>query len=75
MMFFGSIGMILILLFWSGLILGGIWLVRTVFSNSKTNQSEKWTTIQTSPLELLERRYARGEVSREEYQQIKADLT
>lgn len=72
---FGGIGLILMLLFWGGLILGGIWLVSAVFTSSQPNQSGKMTTHQTSPREIVDQRYARGEISREEYEQIRADLT
>lgn len=72
---FGGIGLILMLLVWGGLILGGIWLVRTVFTSSQPNQSGKMTTNQPSPREIADQRYARGEIDREECEQIKADLT
>lgn len=71
----GGIGLILMLLFWGGLILGGIWLVKAVFTNSQPNQTGRMTTNQASPREILDKRYARGEISREEYEQIRADLT
>jgi putative membrane protein len=72
---FGGIGLILMLLFLGGLILGGIWLVRTAFASNQPNQSGQMTTHQASPREILDQRYARGEISREEYEQIRADLT
>lgn len=39
-------------------------------------QSNQTTPAQTSqtPLELLKARYARGEISREEYEQVRLDL-
>jgi putative membrane protein len=68
---FGFIGLLFMILFWGGLILGGIWLVRTLFDNSPGTS----TSIQkSSAREILDQRYARGEISREEYEQIKADL-
>ena len=72
---FGIIGLLLMLLFWGALIAGGVWLVKTFLAGSQPNQSGNMTTKQASPKEILDQRYARGEISREEYEQIKADLT
>lgn len=71
---FGIIGLLLMILFWGGLILGGIWLVKTVLASNQPNQSGNMTSKQASPREILDQRYARGEISREEYESIKADL-
>ena len=75
MMGFGIIALLLILLFWGGLILGGIWLVKTFLAGNQSNQSGNMIRKQTSPRETLDQRYVRGEISREEYEQIKADLS
>ena len=75
MMFFGGLGFILMLLFWVGLILGGVWLVKTVFTGSPQNQSGNVSTKPSSARDILDQRYARGEISQEVYEQIKADLT
>lgn len=68
---FGFIGLLFMALFWGGLILGGIWLVRTLFDNSPGTSP---STRQPSARDILDQRYARGEISREEYEQIRADL-
>ncbi|MCJ7701779.1 MAG: SHOCT domain-containing protein [Anaerolineales bacterium] len=72
---FGGIGLILMLLFWGGLIVGGAWLVKTVFTGSQQNHFRNSTSEHSSPRKILDQRYARGEISREEYERIKADLT
>jgi putative membrane protein len=72
---FGIIGLLLMVLFWGALILGGVWLVKTIFVSSQPNQPGNMPPKQASPREILDQRYARGEISREEYEQIKADLT
>jgi len=74
MMGFGGIGLILMLLFWGGLIFAGVWLVKTIFTNGQQNQSRMVTLEQTSPRDILDQRYIRGEISKDEYDQIKADL-
>lgn len=71
---FGGIGLILMILFWGGLIFGGIWLVKTVFTNSQQTSSGRPEPRQPTAREILDQRYARGEISREEYEQVKADL-
>jgi putative membrane protein len=75
MMAFGGIGILLMVLFWGALIFGGIWLVKTVFTSTPQNQTGNEISMQSSPRGILEQRYARGEISREEYEQIKTDLT
>ena len=72
MMGFGGIGLILMLLFWGGLIFGGVWLVKMLFNNGQNGPA---TPRQLSVQEILDQRYARGEISREEYEIMKKDLT
>ena len=72
---FGLIGLLLMLLFWGGLILGGVWLVKNVIACNQPNQSGNIISKHASPREILDQRYARGELSREEYEQTKADLS
>jgi len=72
---FGGLGLIFMLLFWVVLIFGGIWLVKTLFNRETGNASNKPEGPQQSTArEILDQRYARGEISREEYVQIKNDL-
>lgn len=71
---FGGIGLILMLIFWGSLIFGGAWLAKALFNAGQGNQSGFPAPRQPSAREILDRRYARGEISREEYEQIKADL-
>ena len=71
MMGFGGIGLIFMLLFWGGLIFGGAWLVKVLFNGG---QNIPAAPRQLSAREILDQRYARGEISREEYERIKQDL-
>jgi len=75
MMAFGGIGLLLMVLFWGVLIAGGVWFVKAVFTSAPQNHVGNPNSRQASPREILDQRYARGEISREEYEQIKADLT
>lgn len=70
---FGILGLLLMVLFWGGLIALVIWLVRSIFpvSQQTTNTS---VGIEPNALEILGERYARGEITREQYEMIKQDL-
>jgi putative membrane protein len=73
---FSWIGMILNLVLVVAVIIGVvllvIWLVRRMGRNS--NQIYSTPSGVQSPKDIAQARYARGEISREEYQQIIADL-
>jgi len=74
MMFFGGIGLLLMVLFFGVLIVGGVWFLKAAFSNQPQNHAGSAFSRQASPREILDQRYARGEISREEYERIKSDL-
>jgi len=70
---FGILGLLLMVLFWGGLIALVIWLVRSIFPVSQ--QTPKPTAgIEPNALEILGERYARGEITREQYDMMKQDL-
>lgn len=66
----GGIGLILMLLFLGSLIFSGVWVVKTVSGSRQQNLLESTAIKQSSPREILDQRYARGEISREEYERI-----
>lgn len=55
--------------FWWFLIIAFIVLLVKTFFNSSTHKSDRET-----PLEILKRRYADGEIDREEFEEKKRDL-
>ncbi len=63
-----GLGFIFMLLFWGLLILGVAALIRLLMTSSSRGPRDK------SPLEIVQERYARGEIDREEYDQKKSDL-
>lgn len=66
MMGFGMYwGWLLFILFWLAVIGGGIWLGSLQAGQKKDGASAR---------EILDQRYARGELSREDYERMKADL-
>jgi putative membrane protein len=65
-MLFGSIWFVV---FW-GLI---IWAVTTVISKSGGGQSSQGPH-EESPLDIAKKRYARGEISKEEFERLREDF-
>lgn len=66
----GILGLIVVVLIFGGLLVGGSWAVRALFPGSVTSERRGGE----SPQELLEQRYARGELSRVDYETIRQDL-
>lgn len=67
-LFGGLIGMIFNLLILVGIVLLIVWAVKRFTSSNPS------TGLQT-PKEILQARYARGEISREQYQQLLSDVS
>jgi uncharacterized membrane protein len=61
----------LLLVSWLAVILGA---VLVLVWGARQSGREKSPTSEEAPLTILQRRYARGELSPEEYQRIRADL-
>jgi len=66
-MLFGSIWFVI---FW-GLI---IWAVATLVSKAGGGQSSQ-ASHEESPLDIARKRYARGEISKEEFERLREDFT
>jgi len=58
----------LMILFWIAVIAGVVVLVKFVLDQSSRSARDK------SPLQILQERYARGEINREEYEQKRREL-
>ena len=69
---FGGFGFIFMALFWIVIIGGGIWLLSNLFP--KNNGSQTRPSDNESALDILKQRYARGELTKEEYESIRYDL-
>lgn len=77
---FGLIGVILNLVITIGVIIGIIllivWLVRRFSASEKiSTYGISQPNTQATPREILQSRYARGEISRDDYQQMLADIS
>lgn len=71
MMGFGMIGGMI--LFWGLLILLAVFLIKGLFHSNQTVGNNRASTT-LSPREILELRYARGEITREQFLQMQKDL-
>jgi len=68
---FGLFGFLLMILFWGAIIALGVWLVGNLFPKAGSTAGSQ---AGESALEILKRRYARGELTREEYEAMRHDL-
>lgn len=69
---FGWFGPIMMLVFWGLIILVLVFLARWLWGSSQKKPEEMRPE---SPLDILKRRYAGGEIDREEFEQKKKDLS
>lgn len=65
------LGPIAMLLFWGLVIVGIVMALRTVWSH----KSEGNAGSGSGAVDILDQRYARGEITREEYQRMREDLS
>jgi len=75
---FNPLGMILSLVFWA-LVIGGIvlivvWLVRSANASAGAQRGGLSSGSSESPLDILKTRYAKGEITKEQFDAIKRDL-
>ncbi|WP_018248669.1 SHOCT domain-containing protein [Orenia marismortui] len=70
--FFGG-GMLMMGIFWIAIIAIVIYFLRN--SNKSTNRVETYRRdVKEDPLEIAKKRYAKGEISKEEFQEIKEEI-
>ena len=70
--YMGIWGWLWMLLFWGGLVVLVIWLISQLFPTTKQQDSRSGPP--PSAKEILDMRYAQGELSRDQYQEIKQTL-
>lgn len=73
MMWLGLLMMVFGLLVFAGIILLGVWAV-TRLTRSERGRSSGPANSAEDPLIILQRRYARGEIGRDDYERIRSDL-
>jgi uncharacterized membrane protein len=69
----GLFGLMLMVLLWSGLIALAVWLVRSLFPLTQKPWDQFGLDLEAG--EILERRYARGEIGPAEYDVMKETLS
>lgn len=67
---FFLIPIFLLMVFWIAVIIGIIFFVKWIIAMGKRHGRESEETA----LEILKKRYAKGEISREEFERIKQDI-
>ncbi len=67
---YGWLGMIMIGVFWLVVIVAAVWLIRSVIQSNQGHPDGHNPTAR----EILDSRYACGEITREQYEQMKEDL-
>ena len=60
-------GWLLMIIFWGLVILGVVYLVQLITKGKKTEKEEP-------PIDILKTRYAKGEITKEEFERMKEDL-
>ena len=68
-----GLGLLFMVIIWGGLIALVIWLVATLFprGSRQTNPDAR----ELSARQILDRRYARGEITRQQYELMKETIT
>jgi putative membrane protein len=80
MMAFGLNGssVVYMFIFWLVIIIGALWLLSRLFPSGDEDVSHQSSSRHgdrgESPLDILRQRYARGEITREEFDQMRRDL-
>ena len=68
---FGLFGGLMMLLFWILIIAGIVLLVRWFFGE----EDQQGSGAEETPLDILKKRYASGELDREQFESMKRELT
>ena len=69
--FVGGIGM---LLFWLLIIVGVVWLISATSHGSAASLPAASAPASETPLDILKRRYAKGEITKEQFEEMKNTL-
>lgn len=63
-----GLGWFFMILFWVLLVMGIVYLVKMIAGGTKREEKSE------TAIDILEKRYARGEINKEEFEKIKQDL-
>ncbi|MES0329585.1 MAG: SHOCT domain-containing protein [Dehalococcoidales bacterium] len=68
-----SFGGVFMILFWATIIGVSVWAIKRLTERGNTHANT--TTIATKPMDIAKERYAKGEITKEEFEQLKKDLS
>ncbi len=68
---FGLLGLIFMIIWWLVIIMAIVFLARWIIRQSATFYKRE----EKSPIDILKERYAKGEITKEEFERIKKDLS
>jgi putative membrane protein len=71
----GLILLIVFVLVVIGIVLAIIWIVRQNAGSSMSRTSFSYTPTQEDALDILKRRYASGEISKEQFEEMRTDIS
>lgn len=64
-------GVLMMLLFWGGLIALVVLVIRGLSGQTSTDSALQSSSTSTTALDILKERYARGEITRAEYEEMR----
>ena len=70
---FGMMGGLGMLLFWGLIIAGVVWLIQAT-TRSAGHQPGQSSSLPEAPLDILKRRYAAGEITKEQFDEMRRNL-
>lgn len=71
---FGALGLVLMIVFWLVVIGLAVCLLSNLFPRTTDAFKTSKKDLSETPMEILQQRYARGEISRDEYNEMRKDL-
>ncbi len=78
-LFGGILGLLFSLALIAAVVVAAVWLVRRTSTGSRSQSQavpyDRGVTAEASPREILKQRYARGEITRDQYQEMLRDLS
>lgn len=72
---FGLFGIFFMVVFWALIVWAVVVFIKWVAGLNQKRESRETAAREKSPLEILQERYAKGEITKKEYDQKKADLS
>lgn len=71
----GWLGFLMMFLFWALVITAAVFLVKWLIQASRRSDSGHESASGGRALDILKERYARGEINKEEFERMKADIS